>query len=250
MNHDDKKLEVRDMRNGDWLWTSKAILFSQYISDSAYRVYSALASFSGNSDQRSWPSHQTLAQKLNCSRSTVIRSLRLLEACEVIRVDRRDGVSNLYVLLPCKEVLAPVAPKKEESSHHRLIQFFHETTKKTRGIKPLWNPQDTAHLKRVLSLTILSEEQLEQLMLYFLASSKFKRYSPSMAVFFSAGIFNGLMNSMKNDPGFWKELDRYAAQFMGEDHKRIPISLAKMTELIKELEVKMTIKKQEAYAGR
>ncbi len=252
MSTNNPKIEIRDLRSGDWLWTHKTVLFSPYISASDFKVYSGLASYAGNLDQKSWPSLLTLATKLHIGKSTVIRSLKILEACKLIQIDRRDGTSNLYSLLHFDDVEAPTAPKKTQSSHHRMIKFFHETTQKTRKITPVWNPRDTAHLKRVLEMAILSEDQLEQLMLYFLASPQFKKFTPSMATFFSAGIFNGLQNTMKNDPNFWKDLDSFSASINSStlfEVKRSHIPERSMSEMIEQLSKKMSLNKKTEHVA-
>lgn len=250
MEGEGAKIEVRDLRQGDWLWTHKKVLFSPHISASDFKVYSGLASHAGNADQRSWPSLQTLATELHLSRSTVIRSMRVLVSCKLVGVERREGMSNVYILLPSKEVPAPLPVKKENSPHHRLIAFFYETTQKTRGVKPVWGTKDLGRLKQVLEMAVMDDEQIERLMLYFLASPKFKKYSPSLATFFSSGIFNGLMNSMRNDSSFWKDLDRFSEQFLPRA-KPVAIPMVSMTEMVQRLTGKMTITKpREPAYGR
>lgn len=219
-NEESGKMEIRDMRQGDWLWTHKAILFSPYINDSAFKVYCGLASYAGNKDQRSWPSTQTLATNLHLGKSTVLRALAILEACGVIGIERRSGTSSVYSLLDIREVKAPTV-KKVQSPHHRFVDTFHKATMHFRGIKPTYSPKDMAALKRVLALNILSAEELEQLAIYFLALPGYKEFSPSLATFFSSGILNGLMNKMRNSETFWKDLDRYAVAFYGSANTQI-----------------------------
>lgn len=237
MSNENPKIEVRDLRNGDWLWTHKVVLFSE-LPDSAYRVYSALAAFADNRDQRSWPSMVTIAKLIVSSKSTVLRSMRVLELCGLVRVERRDGTSNLYTLLPCKEVKM-VGPKKETSPHHRLIDFFDKATLKLRGVKVSWGGKDVAHLKRVLAHNVLTENQIEQLMVVYLAAPKYKKFAPTMSVFFSAGIFTGLMNDMQNSETFWKEVDMYTERLYGEQKRRVIIPMKNMTDLIAKISNKM-----------
>lgn len=242
MSTENPKIEVRDLREGDWLWTHKAILFSPYLSAADFKVYCGLAAYAGNMDQRSWPSLITLAERLNISRPTVIRSLKLLESCGVLGIERRTGMSNVYSLLKCTEVKEPKAPTRAQSPHHRLIKFFHDSTVHFREIKPLWAAKDVTRLKAVLALNVLSHQHMEQLMLYFLASPAFRKYSPSMATFFSPGIFNGLMNKMQNDRNFWKDLDSFASHVRGMPaiDKQLPVK--SVMELSRLLVEKMSIK--------
>lgn len=235
------KIEVRDLRDADWLWTSKSILFSQYVSDSAYRIYNGLAAYAGNVDQKAWPSQQTLATRLNMSKTTVVKGLRLLFDLELIKVEKVKGYHNIYYLLNCKEVKAPGAPKKEQSLHHRLIHFFHESTMEFRGIKAVWTHKDVSHLKRVLLLDMLTETEMQQLMVYFLASPSLKKFSPSMATFLSPGILNGLMNSMKNDRNFWKDLSMFEGR-VGRVVRVVdkqPFPIAKLSDMIQSLSMSM-----------
>lgn len=240
------KIQVRDLRNGDWLWTNKKILFSQYLSASDFKVYCGLASYAGNKDQRSWPSMITLATNLNMSKSTILRSLKVLEACKLVRVDRRDGTSNLYSLLEVDEIQAPgeIAEKKtkSQSPHHRLIAFFHDYTQKSRGIKPLWSAREAARLKQILAMEILSEHQIQQLMIYFLAAPSFKKFNPSISVLFSAGIFNGLQNAMQNDPNFWKNLDTYSRD-VAMNSNQPNVNAQRMREMVARLSEKLSFEK-------
>lgn len=236
-NEHGTKIEVRDLRDGDWIWAHKAVLFSE-ISDSAYRVYCALGAYAGNRDQQSWPSFTTIAAKIHSSKSTVMRAMRLLEAAELVRVDRRDGTSNLYTLLPVPKLVKVTPPKKSRSPHHRLVAFFEDTAQKTRGVKVVWNPKDFGHLKRVLGYNILTEDQIEQLMLYYLASQQYRKFAPSLSVFFSAGIFTGLMNDLKNSQTFWKELDGYSMQLLEKPAERKAYSMTGMSDLIAKLSVR------------
>ena len=102
---------------------------------------------------------------------------------------------------------------KKLSTYQQFINFFYEITEKTRGIKPIITGKDGKNLKRVLKLNILSSTELEQLALYFLANSYYKKFAPSVSTFLSSGILNGLANSLKNREEFWKELDGYTQRY-------------------------------------
>lgn len=233
-------MEVRDLRQGDWLWTHKAVLFSKHISPSDFKVYCGLASYAGNENQQSWPSMITLGTALNLSKSTVLRSLRVLELCGLVRIDRRDGTSNLYSLLKCEEVQTPEI-KKADSTHHKLVQFFHVICQRTRGVKPLWSAKDTARLKKVIETGILNEDQIEELILYFLAAPQYRKFSPSMATFLSSSILNGLMNAMQNDRKFWKDLEGYMDRFTRDGRDVVPIEANSIQAMMKGLGEKMSV---------
>lgn len=249
MSNENHKIEVRDLRHGEWLWTHKAILFSPYIPDSAFKVYCGLASYAGNVDQKSWPSLITLASKLHLSKSTVVRSLKLLELCGAIGVERRDGQSNMYSLLKVDDIKPP-AVKKNQSSHHKLVDHFYRASLYFRRVKPQFGGRDVAALKRALAHDIVTEQQVEQMMIYFLASPSFKKFTPSLSTFFSSGIITGLMNQMQNGETFWKDLDRWAMQFYQQQQGTlIPVAAPKieqgemrsMAEAMKSLATRMTM---------
>lgn len=66
-------------------------------------TYCVLASYADNNTGECYPSHRTLAEKLDVSISTVKRDLRELEKCGVLKIENRfnsDGspTSNLYML--------------------------------------------------------------------------------------------------------------------------------------------------------
>jgi hypothetical protein len=93
-------------------------------------------------------------------------------------------------------------------AHRRMIAFFHDTSVKARGIKPIFGAADGKRLKDVLEMEKIPEENLEKMMLYFLASPRFIKFSPSLTTLFSSGILNGLQNAILNDSNFGKELYR------------------------------------------
>lgn len=115
--------------------------------------------------------------------------------------------------------------------HRRLIDYFYNTSYKTRKVKPIIGGKSAKVLKDFLKKTDLTEIQLEQLIAYYLASPQFKTFSPDLAVLFSGGVMNVLMNKMKNDPNFWRDMDNFSYQLRGEG-----ISDQARTELAKKFE--------------
>ena len=93
------RLEVRDLRQQDWIWTSKALLFSDEIDGNTFKVYSGLAAYADNRTQESFPSIPTLSVKLHMDRKTVIRCLQRLQDSGFISVERETGKHNVYALL-------------------------------------------------------------------------------------------------------------------------------------------------------
>ncbi len=105
---------------------------------------------------------------------------------------------------------ANVANVTAKSDHRRLIEFWYETVKATRGFKPRISPADAKNLKRILNLNILALTDLEKLAYFFLSDRSFIKFSPSISTFLSAGILNGLQNRMENDSQhFWEVINTY-----------------------------------------
>ena len=93
-----QKPQVRDMRNGDWLWINKLVLDHPYLTSSSKVVYSALAYFS-NETQKVYPSFETIAELTHLKRITVIKAIRQLEEYHFIEIIKNPGKVNRYILL-------------------------------------------------------------------------------------------------------------------------------------------------------
>jgi biotin operon repressor len=121
---------------------------------------------------------------------------------------------SIYAAEPQGEKIIKLKEEKQHKAHKQFIEFWYETTQKTRRIKPIITGKDARNLKRVLDLGILRQYELEQLALYFLAHYSFQKFSPSIATFLSAGIINGLMDRMQNNQEFWRELDEFTIRYL------------------------------------
>jgi len=250
MSTTETKIEVRDLRQSDWVWIEKTILFSEYVSAADYKVYSGLASYADNREQNAWPSIPTLCERLHLSRATVLRSLDNLKDLGIISSEKRAGMSNIYCLLKVEE-LKPTRKTKATSPHQAFVKFFYDTANKTRGFQPKFNIRDGSQLKRVLALNILSPIELEQLAVYFLASYRYKQFTPSIATFLSGGIMNGLINSIRNNPNFWKELDDLGRQFLNTTSEPQQVDfVAKLEALKNKLSINTAPAKQPALIGK
>ena len=62
------------------------------------RLWCVLWCYSGNGTHAAWPSHETLADDLDVSVSTVKRCLRELTDLGVLTCEARSGTSSLYIL--------------------------------------------------------------------------------------------------------------------------------------------------------
>ena len=131
----------------------------------------------------------------------------------------------------------------EKTVHRQLIEYWHDTTVKTRGFKPRISPKDAKQLKNVLDLKIFGQIELEKIMLYFLADPSYKNLGPSIATLLSSTVLNSLINKTKNRTQFYKELNGYADQYFAggkvlNSHKVDMV--VRLEQLRKELTTKLT----------
>lgn len=108
-------------------------------------------------------------------------------------------------------------------AHRELIEYFKVNTERIRGISPAFSGKSGQRLKAVLefnnpeqdvSKLEKRQEDLEKLILYYLASYEYREFAPDLTTFCSNGILNGLKNKMQNGEEFWKQLDRFAGQYL------------------------------------
>jgi len=92
-------IEVRDLRQQDWVWTAKALLFHPKVDVKMYKVYNGLAAYSNNITQKAFPSIATLAEKLHMTRIIVMQAIGNLEGGGFIHIQRKLGEKNIYTLL-------------------------------------------------------------------------------------------------------------------------------------------------------
>jgi len=131
---------------------------------------------------------------------------------------------------------------KQLSAHTLFIKFFHDTSIKTRGVKPIITGKDGKNLKRVLEMKLLTEVEMEQLALYFLANRYYKKFPPSISTFLSAGILNGLINDLKNKEDFWKEISGYSYSYFNSQVPSIKLDnpeLKSVGDRLAELKIKL-----------
>ncbi len=95
-----QKFEVRDTRNGDWVWVYKSVVSDPHLTHADVRVYSALASFDSKNHEI-FPSYDTLSELANVSRRKTLESIKNLVLVEYISVEKGGGrkISNQYILL-------------------------------------------------------------------------------------------------------------------------------------------------------
>jgi DNA-binding Lrp family transcriptional regulator len=162
-------IEVRDARATPWLWMSKGIFRdSKELGPYGIAIYAALVSFA-NGDQQAFPSFNTIANLVHCSRSTVIRTIKKLEALGWIRIeqrrDERGFSSNVYYLLPdppertqpAQSGIGQDSPTSAEPSVSQTLPSVCETLGSVPQTPP-WCPTDTT----LVSHRHLNKKQLNK----------------------------------------------------------------------------------------
>lgn len=98
----EEKLEIRDIRNGDWYWIDKAIIhfYMKKLRASGIAVYNALASFANSKTQTCFPTQKAIAEVIGLSRRTVMRRIKLLKELGLIKAERKKGCNLYYLLKP------------------------------------------------------------------------------------------------------------------------------------------------------
>jgi len=96
-----EKIDIRDLRDGKFLWIDKAAL--RLISESAgtmgVAVYSWLCYYANFKAQDCFPSITTLAYHCGVSRRTIMRAVKQLERLKAVSIERKKGKPNIYKLL-------------------------------------------------------------------------------------------------------------------------------------------------------
>jgi len=218
MSEYNQEIEIRDLREEKWAWTEKSVIFSKHVSNAAFRLYMAISTYANNHTQKARPSLAALSEKLPLGRTTAFKAKRELEDLGLLTIEERPGRPHVYTLLKVpEEIKPPKNPKKKASPNanmfNELIEYFIENGKRLRGVPVQITAADKSMLGKALNKLNVSQNVFEQLMIYFLAAPRYKTLSPSIRVFLSSTVINGLMNDMKNRADFWKDLEHYAFQY-------------------------------------
>jgi biotin operon repressor len=106
MEETNTKIEVRDLRNGNWYWIHRAVIkeYTPKIGATGIAVYNFLASCA-DTRQSCFPSQKYIAENLGYSRATVNKAIQVLEENNLIRIEKRSRYHCVYHLLKvrCKE---------------------------------------------------------------------------------------------------------------------------------------------------
>ncbi|MEN6318783.1 MAG: helix-turn-helix domain-containing protein [Syntrophaceae bacterium] len=122
--------------------------FAAIVEVYALSVYICLCRYA-NSGQAAWPSVETISRKVSISRRQVIRALQVLEARNIIAVDRKNGMGNTYFLLDRKCWIGTSAAESPVTDGHRssacqsLPPMPRSHRNNTNGRKPSKNNNST-----------------------------------------------------------------------------------------------------------
>ena len=96
-----EKIDIRDLRDGKFLWIDKAALrlISEQAGTTAVAVYSWLCYYANVKAQDCFPSIRTLSRHCALSRRTIMRAIKRLEDIKAIDIERKKGKGNVYKLL-------------------------------------------------------------------------------------------------------------------------------------------------------
>jgi len=96
-----EKIEIRDLRDGKFLWIDKAALklISESTGTMGVTVYSWLCYYANFKAQNCFPSVTTLANHCGVSRRTIMRAIKELEKLHAVSIERKKGKANIYKLL-------------------------------------------------------------------------------------------------------------------------------------------------------
>ncbi len=106
MEETNAKIEVRDLRNGNWYWIHRAVIkeYTPKIGATGIAVYNFLASCV-DTRQSCFPSQKYIAEHLGYSRATINKTIKILEENELISIEKRSRYHCVYHLLKvrCKD---------------------------------------------------------------------------------------------------------------------------------------------------
>jgi DNA-binding MarR family transcriptional regulator len=100
-----KKLKVRDIRDGDWYWVPRSVYedYGPKIGAIGLALYNAYASYARNKGS-AFPSQKTIAKKLRISCQTISKYNKILVENKLIKIEsgKGKGKTNIVILLEVK----------------------------------------------------------------------------------------------------------------------------------------------------
>lgn len=113
MKETNTKIEVRDLRNGNWYWIHRAVIkeYTPKVGATSIAVYNFLASCV-DTHQSCFPSQKYIAERIGYSRATVNKAIQILEEHKLIKIEKRSRYHCVYHLLK----VSSYASKTQKSS--------------------------------------------------------------------------------------------------------------------------------------
>ncbi len=110
-----EKIDIRDLRDGKFLWIDKAALrlISENAGTMGVAVYSWLCYYANFKAQDCFPSITTLAYHCGVSRRTIMRAVKQLERLKAVSIERKKGKPNIYKLLNISAVKSYPQPSSD-----------------------------------------------------------------------------------------------------------------------------------------
>lgn len=92
-------MKVIDFRTQKFVMVPQSLVKDSLLNKRDKVVYMSLCLFANNETKQAYPSTQTIATIVGCSRNNVFKSLRSLENGGYIKREGRAGETNIYYLL-------------------------------------------------------------------------------------------------------------------------------------------------------
>ena len=232
------KIDIRDLRDGKFLWIDKAALklITAKAGHRGVTVYAWLCYFAHARDQECFPSINTLAEECRVSGRTIARTIKNLEKVRVIAIQHTCGKVNVYQLL---DVPTPVTagsrpltglsgvPLTAVSPEQELTEqdLFNKAVRRVYS-KPLPFPcPSDEQLKAVVFLCIELKGSID--LIAFLKKYRVKHCLPPVAVLVKVcEQFKAEKASIKNAWGWFQRVVRaetgsFNASMQVREHEQI-----------------------------
>lgn len=233
MEKETSKIEVRDVRNGDWYWVSRTVLedYAAKIGAVGLALYNAYASYVREKGS-AFPSQKTISKRLGISLKTIRKYNRILIENGLIKIEsgRRIGKSNVITLLkmrgrkqlprgcelssypggeevPTKEnnIKENTNVESKDSSVKEIFDYFRNEVRAVRGFDPEMSWGKDGRLTK-LRLKKYTQEQIKKLIDWYLGSNFSERLGISLATCLSTYVVNLWKSGMASQPHYpiWK----------------------------------------------
>ncbi len=233
-----EKIDIRDLRDGGFLWIDKAALklVSKKAGSSRICIYAWLCYYANSKEQNCFPSITTLAQHCHVTRRMIMYVLKDLEKLKLISVERKKGKSNTYRLLNVSTRSTGISGFTSEMTDTGVVSLISPalvkpgTHEQELAYQELFNNKAAAAFSEEMKeLKTLCDEFLPEINLYkFMQSYKNNRgHPPPIEVMIKlCRRFKEDKNKIKNVWGWFKRtVEAESAQFFAQqnikEHEKI-----------------------------